>query len=82
MTYQELDTKINMMIDNLKNFFGFKIKYVYFCYFFDYSKINEKKIKIMCNMLDGNNIKYIFYNINTSPYYDVTKKIFAISKIQ
>ena len=81
MNYQELQNNINTMLIYLKNFFDFKIASKYFCYIFDYSRIYEKKVKNMCYTLNNQNIKYIFYDINTSSFYDINNnKIRNIEK--
>ena len=74
MSYEELVAYMNLLIDYLKNFFDFQINFVFFSYIFDYSRIDEKKIKTMCKSLDSQKIKYIFYDINTLSYFDNAKK--------
>ena len=53
MNYEELQKNINTMLIYLKNFFDFEICSIYFCYIFDYSRIDEKKVEKMCNILNG-----------------------------
>lgn len=79
LTYDMLEDNLKIMIRYMKNFFNFEIYSIYFCYIFDFTKINESKIKNMCIHCDNENIRYIFYNINDSSYYDYNnKKIYDI----
>ena len=66
----ELQKNIERMVSYMKNYFSFEIISVYFSYIFDYSKIDENKIKNICNILDKREIKYIFYDINTQLLYN------------
>ena len=70
MTLEQLINNIKKMIKYMKNFFNFDINAVYFSYIFDHEKIWENKVIRMCENLDKNNIKYIFYDKNTHLYYN------------
>ena len=69
-TDSKLKKNLNIMVEYMKNFFDFEISTIYFSYIFDFKKINEKKIKKMCQNCDEENIKYIFYDSDNSSFYD------------
>ena len=70
MDFKELQKNIERMISYMEKFFSFEIISVYFSYIFDYTKIYEKKIINICNILDKREIKYIFYDVNTELFYN------------
>ena len=79
MTYKEIEANLETMKKYFKNFFKFEIISIYFAYILDYNRISEKKVEKMCDNLNKEKIKYIFYGINNSCYYsDLNKRIFNI----